>query len=102
MKATQQKSPTTPNVKPVNKDNRCNDPSTVHKEKENTSNSEIKEQVYEKDNRNEGDSSNKIENQRAIEKYDNQESDTPASSVKNAENYQENDLVHQDIQRLKG
>ena len=32
MKATQQKSPTTPDVKPVNKDNRCV-PGKVHKEK---------------------------------------------------------------------
>ena len=43
MKATQQKSPTTPNVKPVNKDNRCNDPSTVHKEKEYSSSDNIEE-----------------------------------------------------------
>ena len=36
MKATQQKSPTTPDVKPVNKDNRCV-PGKVHKEKEYSS-----------------------------------------------------------------
>ena len=42
---------------------------------------------------NEGDSSNKIGNQIAVEKDDNQEQDTPASSVKNAENDQENDLA---------
>ena len=116
MKATRQKSTTTRDVKPVNKDNRCV-PGKVHKEteysssnyteddsdkeEENTSNSQIKEVVYEEDGRNEGDSSNKIENQVAVEKNDNQEDDTPASSVENAENDQENDLVHQDIQRLK-
>ena len=65
------------------------------------SNSEIKEEVYEEDDRNEVDSSNKIENQIAVEKNDNQEQDTPVSSVENVENDQENDLVHQDIQRLK-
>ena len=65
------------------------------------SNSEIKEEVYEEDDRNEVDSSNKTENQIAVEKNDNQEQDTPVSSVENAENDQENDLVHQDIQRLK-
>ena len=45
------------------------------KEEENTSNSEIKEEVYEEDDRNEGDLSNKIENRRKIdvEKNDNQE-----------------------------
>ena len=64
MKATELKSPTTPNVKPVNKDNRCA-PGKVHKQKEysssddteddsdkeeeNTSNSEIKEELYEDD-----------------------------------------------------
>ena len=116
MKATQQKSPTTPDVKPVNKDNRCV-PGKVHKEKEysssddteddsdkeeeNTSNSEIKEEVYEEDDRNEGDSSNKTENQIDVEKNDNHEQDTPVSSVEIAENDKENDLVHQDIQRLK-
>ena len=42
---------------------------------------------------NEGDSRNKIGNQIAVEKDDNQEQDTPASSVENAENDQENDLV---------
>ena len=36
MKATQQKSPTTPNVKPVKKDTRCV-PGKVHKEKEYSS-----------------------------------------------------------------
>ena len=67
MKATQQKSPTTPGVRPVNKANIC-DPGKVHKEKEysssddteddsdkeeeNTSNSEIKEEVYEENDRN--------------------------------------------------
>ena len=86
MKATQQKSPSTPDVKPVNKDNRYS-PSKVHKEKEhlssddteddsgkeeeNASNSEIKKEVYEEDDRNEGDSSNNIENQIAVEKNDN-------------------------------
>ena len=64
MKATQQKSPTTPDVKLANKDNTCI-PGKVHKEKEysisddteddsdkeeeNTSNSEIKEELYEDD-----------------------------------------------------
>ena len=83
MKATQQKSPTTLDVKPVNKDYICV-PGKVHKEKEysssddtendsdkeeeNTSNSEIKEEVYEVDDRNEGDSSNKTENQIYVEK----------------------------------
>ena len=116
MKATELKSPTTPNVKPVNKDNRCA-PGKVHKQKEysssddteddsdkeeeNTSNSEIKKEVYEEDDRNEGDSSTKIENQIAVLKNDNQEQDTPVSSVENAGNAQENELVHQDIQRLK-
>ena len=101
MKATQQKSPTTPDVKPVNKDNRCV-PGKVHKEKEysssddteddsdkeeeNTSNSEIKEEVYEDDDKNEGDSSSKIKNQIYVEKNDNQEQDTPVSSVENSEN----------------
>ena len=100
MKATQQKSPTTPDVKPVNKDNRCV-PGKVHKEKEysssddteddsdkeeeNTSNSE-KEEVYEDDDKNEGDSSSKIKNQIYVEKNDNQEQDTPVSSVENSEN----------------
>ena len=36
-----------------------------------------------------------------LTKNDTQEQDTPVSSVENAENDQENDLVHQDIQRLK-
>ena len=115
MKATELKSPTTPNVKPVNKDNICA-PGKVHKQKEysssdgtedntdkeeeNTSNSEIKKEVYE-DDRNEGDSSTKIENQIAVLKNDNQEKDTPVSSAENAGNDQENELVHQDIQRLK-
>ena len=116
MKATRQKSPTTPDVKPVNNDNRCV-PGKVHKEneysssddtkddndkeEENTSNSEIKEEVYEKDDRNEGDSSNKIENQIVVAKNNNQEQDTPVCSVENAENNQENDLVHQDVLKLK-
>ena len=115
MKATQQKSPTTPDVKPANKDNRCI-PGKVHKEKEysisddneddsdkeeeNTSNSEIKEEKYMK-MKNEVDSSSKIGNQIAVEKNGNQEQDTPVSSVENAENDQKNDLLHQDIQRLK-
>ena len=115
MKATELKSPTTPNVKPVNKDNRCA-PGKVHKQKEysssddteddtdkeeeNTSNSEINKEVYE-DDRNEGDSSTKIENQIAVLKNDNQEQDTPVSSAENAGNDQENELVHQDIKRLK-
>ena len=42
--------------------------------------------------------SNKIENQIDVEKNGNQEQHTLVSS---AENDQENDLVHQDIQRLK-
>ena len=73
------------------------------KEEENTSNSEIKEEVYEEDDRNEGDLSNKIENGRKIdvEKNDNQEQDTLVSSIENAEIDQENDLAHQDMQRLK-
>ena len=116
MKATQQKSPATLDVKPVNKENRCV-PGKVPKEKEysssdvteddidkeeeNTSNSKIKEEVYEEDDRNEDGSSNKIKNQIDVEKNDNQEQDTHVSSVKNAENDQENDLVHQDKQRLK-
>ena len=115
MKATQQKFPTTPDVKPANKDNRCI-PGKVHKEKEysisddteddsdkeeeNTSNSEIKEEKYMK-MKNEVDSSSKIGNQIAVEKNGNQEQDTPVSSVENAENDQKNDLLHQDIQRLK-
>ena len=37
------------------------------KEEENTSNSEIKEEVCEEDDRNEGDLSNKIENRRKID-----------------------------------
>ena len=69
--------------------------------KKNTSNSEIKEELYEKDDRNEGDSSNKIENQIAVAKNNNQEQDTPVCSVENAENNQENNLVHQDILKLK-
>ena len=36
-----------------------------------------------------------------LKKNENQEQDTPVSSVENAENGQENDLIHQDIQRLK-
>ena len=83
MKATQQKSPATLDVKPVNKDNGCV-PGKVLKEKEysssdvteddiakeeeNTSNSEIKEEVYEEDDRNEGGSSNKIKNQIDVKK----------------------------------
>ena len=42
---------------------------------------------------NEGDLSNKIGNQITVEKDDNQEQDTLASSVENAENDHENDLV---------
>ena len=38
------------------------------KEEQNTSNSEIKEEVYEEDDRNESDPSNKTENQIAVEK----------------------------------
>ena len=73
------------------------------KEEENTSNSEIKEEVYEEDDRNEGDLSNKVESRRKIdvEKNDNQEQNTPVSSIENAENDQENDLAYQDMQRLK-
>ena len=115
MKATQQKFQTTLDVKPVNKDNRYV-PGKLHKEKEysssddteddsdkeeNTSKSEIKKEVYEEDDRSGGDSSNKIVNQIDVEKNDNQEQHTPVSSVENAENDRKNDLVHQDIQRLK-
>ena len=73
------------------------------KEEENTSNSEIKEEVYEEDDRNEDDLSNKVESRRKIdvEKNDNQEQNTPVSSIENAENDQENDLAYQDMQRLK-
>ena len=47
--------------------------------------------------RNEEDSSNEFENQIDVENNDNQEKDTPISSVENVENQQENVLVHQDI-----
>ena len=83
MKATQQKSPTTPDVKLVNKDNICV-PCKVHKEKEyssfddtedesdkkeeNTSNSEIRQEVYEEEHRNKGASNTEIENQIDVEK----------------------------------
>ena len=56
MKATQQKSPTTPDVKPVHKDNRCI-PGKVHKEK-NIQVLILKmtvKQIYEEHERNEGD-----------------------------------------------
>ena len=42
--------------------------------------------------RNEEDSSNEIENQIDVENNDNQEKDTPVSSVENVENQQENVL----------
>ena len=102
-------------VRPVNKDNRYV-PGKVHKEieysssddteddsdkeEESTSNSEIKEEVYGEDDSNECDSYKKIGNQIDIEKNDNQEQDASVSSVENAENDQENDLVHQDIPHL--
>ena len=47
--------------------------------------------------RNEEDSSNEFENQIDVENNDNQEKDTPSSSVENVENQQENVLVHHDI-----
>ena len=52
-----------------------------YKKEENALNSEIKEEIYEEDDRNEEDSSNKIENQRDVENKDNQEQRTPPSSV---------------------
>ena len=66
-----------------------------------TSNSEIKEEVYEEDDRIEGDLSNRIENQIDFEKNDNQEQDIQINCVENVENDQEHELVYQDIQRLK-
>ena len=66
-----------------------------------TSNSEIKEQVYEEDDRIEGDLSNRIENQIDFEKNDNQEQNIQINCVENVENDQEHELVYQDIQRLK-
>ena len=36
-----------------------------------------------------------------LKKNDNQEQDTRVSSIENAENDQENDLAHQDMERLK-
>ena len=89
MKATQQKSSTSPDIKQVNK------------KEENTSNSEIKEEVYKEYERNEEDSSNVTENQIDVANNDNQEQDIPASGVENVENDQENDIVHQDIKRFK-
>ena len=52
-----------------------------YKKEKNTLNCEIKEEVYEKDDRNEEVSSNEIENQIDVENNDNQEQDTPPSSV---------------------
>ena len=52
-----------------------------YKKEENALNSEIKEEIYEEDDRNEEDSGNKIENQIDVENNDNQEQGTPPSSV---------------------
>ena len=90
MKTTQQKSSATPDIEPANKGNRCIS-GNVHKQKEysssddckddsdeeeNVSNSEIKEGIYEKVNRNEENLSNEIENQIDLENNDKQEQDT--------------------------
>ena len=51
--------------------------------------------------RNEEDSSDETENQIDVENSDNKEQDTPASSVENVKNDQENDFVHQNIYKFK-
>ena len=70
-------------------------------EEENTWDIEITEEVHDEGNRNEKDSSKETENQIHVENNDGQEQHTSVSKVKNVENDQENDLIHQDIQRLK-
>lgn len=83
-------------VKTFNKDSRLF-PGKVHKEKkkeeENNSNSKIKKDAYEEDERNESDSSCKINNQIAVVKNYNEEQNTPSSSFENAENDQENNFL---------
>ena len=54
-----------------------------------------------KNDRTEGDLSNRIENQIDFEKNDNQEQDIQVNCFEKVENDQEHELVYQDIQRLK-
>ena len=70
------------------------------KEEENTSNSGIKEEVYEEGDRIKEDSSNETDNQVDVGNNENQEHGIPVGNAENEDNNQENDLVHQDIKRL--